>query len=73
MKAMEGGEDDPVEAYKRQMADFMASAHEKRLQAMEAVKAEVQRGYEAQIAELKAKVSSSSAADGVACMSELPH
>lgn len=38
------------------MAEFMAQAHEKRLQAMEAVKAEVQRGYEDQIADLQSKV-----------------
>lgn len=53
-----GGEekDDPVELYKKQMEEFMAAAHEKRLQAMEAVKAEVQRGYEQQITELQAQV-----------------
>lgn len=50
------GEDDPIELYKKQMEDFMAAAHEKRLQAMEAVKAEVQRGYEQQITELQAQV-----------------
>lgn len=52
-----GGEDDGIDEYKRQMEDFMAQAHEKRLEAMEAVKAEVQRGYEDQIAELQAKAS----------------
>lgn len=52
------GDDDDIDEYKRQMADFMAQAHEKRLQAMETVKAEVQRGYEEQIAELTAKVRS---------------
>lgn len=51
-----GGEDDGIEEYKRQMAEFMAEAHEKRLQAMEAVKKEVQRGYEEQIADLQSKV-----------------
>ena len=39
------------------MEEFMAQAHDKRLAAMEAVKAEVQRGYEEQIAELQAKAS----------------
>lgn len=38
------------------MAEFMAQAHEKRLEAMDQVKAEVQRGYEQQIADLQAKV-----------------
>ncbi|CAM9392735.1 unnamed protein product [Scytosiphon promiscuus] len=51
-----GGEDDGIEEYKKQMAEFMAQAHEKRLQAMEAVKAEVQRGYEEQIADLQSKL-----------------
>ncbi|CAM9414207.1 unnamed protein product [Ectocarpus fasciculatus] len=51
-----GGEDDGIEEYKRQMAEFMAEAHEKRLQAMEAVKQEVQRGYEEQIADLQSKL-----------------
>lgn len=51
------GQDDGIEEYKKQMAEFMAQAHDKRLQAMEAVKAEVQRGYEEQIADLQAKVS----------------
>lgn len=51
-----GGEDDGVEEYKRQMTEFMAQAHEKRLEAMEQVKAEVQRGYEQQIADLQSKV-----------------
>lgn len=50
------GGDDSIEEYKKEMAEFMAQAHEKRLQAMEAVKAEVQRGYEEQIAELQGKV-----------------
>lgn len=50
------GGDDGIEEYKRQMAEFMAQAHEKRLEAMETVKAEVQRGYEEQIAELQSKV-----------------
>lgn len=45
-----------MESYKRQMEEFMAAAHEKRLQAMEAVKAEVERGYEQQIQELQAQV-----------------
>lgn len=49
-------EDDGIEEYKRQMAEFMAEAHEKRLQAMEVVKKEVQRGYEEQIADLQSKV-----------------
>lgn len=48
--------DESIEEYKRQMAEFMAQAHDKRLQAMEAVKAEVQRGYEEQIADLQSKV-----------------
>ena len=52
-----GGEDDGIDEYKRQMEEFMAQAHDKRLEAMEAVKAEVQRGYEEQIAELQAKAS----------------
>lgn len=52
-----GGEEDGIEEYKKQMAEFMAQAHEKRLQAMEAVKAEVQRGYEEQIADLQSKAS----------------
>lgn len=51
-----GSEDDGIEEYKRQMAEFMAQAHEKRLEAMEQVKAEVQRGYEQQIADLQSKV-----------------
>lgn len=51
-----GGADESLEEYKRQMEEFMAQAHEKRLQAMEAVKAEVQRGYEEQIEDLQAKV-----------------
>ncbi|CBN78743.1 expressed unknown protein [Ectocarpus siliculosus] len=38
------------------MAEFMAKAHENRLQAMEAVKKEVQRGYEEQIADLQSKL-----------------
>lgn len=50
------GEEDPLETYKRQMTEFMTSAHEKRLQAMQAVKAEAQRGYEEQIKELQAQV-----------------
>ncbi|CAM9787744.1 unnamed protein product [Ectocarpus sp. 6 AP-2014] len=50
------GEDDGIEEYKRQMAEFMAEAHENRLQAMEAVKKEVQRGYEEQIADLQSKL-----------------
>lgn len=50
------GEHNPVESYKRQMEEFMAAAHEKRLQAMEAVKAEVERGYEQQIQELQSQV-----------------
>lgn len=50
------GEGDGIEEYKKQMAEFMAQAHEKRLQAMEVVKAEVQRGYEQQIADLQSKV-----------------
>ncbi|CAN0527483.1 unnamed protein product, partial [Ectocarpus sp. 12 AP-2014] len=49
-------EDDGIEEYKRQMAEFMAEAHEKRLQAMEAVKKEVQLGYEEQIADLQSKL-----------------
>lgn len=52
-------DDDGIEEYKKQMADFMAQAHEKRLQAMEVVKAEVQRGYEEQIADLQSKVGDS--------------
>lgn len=51
-----GSEDDGIEEYKKQMAEFMAQAHEKRLEAMEQVKAEVQRGYEQQIADLQSKV-----------------
>ncbi|CAM9421348.1 unnamed protein product [Ectocarpus sp. 4 AP-2014] len=50
------GEDDGIGEYKRQMAEFMAEAHEKRLQAMEAVKKEVQRGYEEQISDLQSKL-----------------
>lgn len=38
------------------MAEFMAEAHEKRLEAMDKVKEEVQRGYEQQIADLQSKV-----------------
>lgn len=57
LQAAAAGEDDGIDEYKRQMEEFMAQAHEKRLEAMEAVKAEVQRGYEEQIAELQAKAS----------------
>ena len=52
----EGGVDDGTEDYKKQLADFMAQAHEKRLQAMDAAKAEVQRVFEEQISELQSKV-----------------
>eukprot|EP00903_Cladosiphon_okamuranus_P018378 g16905.t1 len=50
------------------MAEFMAQAHEKRLEAMELVKAEVQRGYEQQIADLQSKLAAlpASARDGAA-------
>lgn len=54
--ASEGGIDDGMDEYKKQLADFMAKAHEKRLEAMDAVKAEVQRSFEEQIAELQSKV-----------------
>lgn len=57
LQAAAAGEDDGIDEYKRQMEEFMAQAHDKRLEAMEAVKAEVQRGYEEQIAELQAKAS----------------
>ncbi|CAM9624880.1 unnamed protein product, partial [Laminaria digitata] len=56
LQAAAAGEDDGIDEYKRQMEEFMAQAHDKRLEAMEAVKAEVQRGYEEQIAELQAKL-----------------
>ncbi|CAM9517491.1 unnamed protein product, partial [Hapterophycus canaliculatus] len=59
-----GGEEDGIEEYKKQMAEFMAQAHEKRLQAMEAVKAEVQRGYEEQIADLQSKLAAMPGAAG---------
>lgn len=48
------------------MAEFMAQAHEKRLEAMEQVKAEVQRGYEQQIADLQSKVRSTAVSCGAA-------
>ena len=57
LRAAAAGEDDGIDEYKKQMEEFMAQAHDKRLEAMEAVKAEVQRGYEEQIAELQAKAS----------------
>ena len=57
LQAAAAGEDDGIDEYKRQMEEFMAQAYDKRLAAMEAVKAEVQRGYEEQIAELQAKAS----------------
>lgn len=60
LQAAAAGEDDGIDEYKRQMEEFMAQAHDKRLEAMEAVKAEVQRGYEEQIAELQAKASRTS-------------
>lgn len=60
LQAATAGEDDGIDEYKRQMEEFMAQAHDKRLEAMEAVKAEVQRGYEEQIAELQAKASKTS-------------
>lgn len=56
LKATEDESEDILESYKRQMAEFMVQSHEKRLEAMDAVKAEVQRGYEEHIAELRAQV-----------------
>lgn len=50
------GENYPVKPYRKLMEEFMAAAHERRLQAMDAVKAEFQRGYEEEIAELQAQV-----------------
>lgn len=47
---------DSLETYRRQMAEFMAQSHERRLEALDAVKEEVQRGYEEQISELRAQV-----------------
>lgn len=38
------------------MSEFITQSHERRLEAIDAVKVEVQRGYEEQIAELRAQV-----------------
>lgn len=56
LSASEDDIDDGIDEYKMELAEFMARAHEKRLEAMDAVKAEVQRGFEEQIAELQSKV-----------------